>query len=263
MLLTAGCSFVWGDELKGFDDEPPTHQELTWTHLLAERLGVEYTNLGICGSCNDRIFRHVVDYLHDPTLPKPTHVVVMWSAWQRCEMVESMSDRRETECALNRPEDATQFSPLRLSALGDRRKRKVLMEYFEELYDSRTDIMHGLTQMKALELICKGLDIPLIQGVFHNRCWANVLSVLNNTGAHDDGDAVQHQDLGDTPRYRTWVKNTIGSLESTSRVGLGRGDSLYEIARKLDDVKEHGHPGEHTQVVWAELMQQKFDDMIS
>ena len=43
MLLTAGCSFVWGDELDGFDQDPPTHQRLTFTHLCGE-IGVDYVN---------------------------------------------------------------------------------------------------------------------------------------------------------------------------------------------------------------------------
>lgn len=263
MLLTAGCSFVWGDELEGFDKNPPTHQKLTWTHLLAERLGMDYINMGICGSCNDRIFRHVTDYLHNPENEKPSLVIVIWSAWQRKELVEHMAPNREWAMGVNRPENATQYSPVRTKVLASRRTREILDEYYTTTYDSRTDIMHGLTQMKAVELICDSLGIPVIQGVFHSRCWANVLSVLKGKGAHDDGEAVEHKFLGETPEYARWVKDALGSLRSTSRLGLGRGPSLYQIGKKIDDIKEFGHPGERTQELWAELMENTYKDMIS
>lgn len=263
MLLTAGCSFVWGDELNGFDQDPPTHHELTFTHLLAERLDMPYINMGICGSGNDRIFRHVTDYLHNPENEKPKLMVIMWSAWQRMEMVEYMPMKREIDMGCNRPEDATQFSPVRVDVLASRHARGLLKLHFEQSYDSRTDIMHGLTKMKAMEVICDGLGIPLIQGVFHNRCWSNVLSVLKGEGALDDGDMVEGQPLGDTPAYRTWLKDAVGSLKSTSRIGLGRGPSMYEIAKKIDDVKEFGHPGERTQVLFAEMLENTYKEMQS
>ena len=40
-LLTTGCSFVWGDELDGYDNNPPTHWDKTFTYKLADTLGLE------------------------------------------------------------------------------------------------------------------------------------------------------------------------------------------------------------------------------
>ena len=68
---------------------------------------------------------------------------------------------------VNRPENATQYSPVRTKVLASRRTREILDEYYTTTYDSRTDIMHGLTQMKSVELMCDALGIPVIQGVFH------------------------------------------------------------------------------------------------
>ena len=46
----------------------------------------------------------------------------------------------------------------------------------------------------------------------------------------------------------------LGSLESTSRLGLGRGHTTAnQIGKKIDDIKEFGHPGERTQEIKGEL----------
>jgi len=259
MLLTAGCSFVWGDELDGFDQNPPTHNNLTMTHLLATSMKMDYINMGICGSCNDRIFRHVTDYLADPKKENPSHMVIIWSAWQRQELVEHMSPYREANVCASRPENATQYSPVRLNVIGDREVRASLQKYYKDLYDCRTDIMHGITMIKTMELLCQSLGIKLIQGVFHYRCWSNIMSVLNEEGAYDDGK--QHQDLGSTPDYRKWLKDSLGALSPNSRLGLGRGPSMYEVAKSHHDVKEFGHPGEITQIAYSQMLKKMFDDM--
>ena len=47
-VLTVGCSFTYGDELK-----TPTSQ--AWPILLANKNNWEVNNLGKCGGSNDRI----------------------------------------------------------------------------------------------------------------------------------------------------------------------------------------------------------------
>ena len=88
MLLTNGCSFVWGDELDGYDDSPPTHEEYTFTYKLSEQLGIPYVNIAQCGSCNQKIFRDTTDYLRT-CKELPTHIVILWSSWQREEVAEN------------------------------------------------------------------------------------------------------------------------------------------------------------------------------
>jgi len=259
MLLTAGCSFVWGDELEGFDQNPPAHWDKTWTSILSKKMNMDYVNLGICGSSNDRIFRAVTDHLHNPELENPTHMVVIWSAWQRAEVVEYMRMSRENVVGLNRPENATQYSPVRTATIGTKKKRDSLAAYFNDAYDSRTDIMHDLTKMKSMEVICDALGIKLIQGVFHYRSWGNVLAVLKVTDPSNDMPDSEVGFIGDTPRYDEWVKNALGSLRPRSRYGLGKGPCMYSVAKKLNDVKEFGHPGEKTQHVWSDLMLAEFN----
>lgn len=257
MLLTAGCSFVWGDELKGFDQDPPTHWGLTFTSIVARKLGIDYMNRGICGACNDKIFREVTDYLHkNPN--KVTHMVVMWSAWQRKEVVEYMPSDRDVK--IGRQNDVTQFSQLRTETIYDANKRGAYQNLFDNAYDSKTDIMHTISNMKALEIICDAAGIQLIQGVFHKRNWSNIMSILTDQHPDDSSEKIMETALriDSIPDYKKWLVDSIGSLKKTSRVGMGRGDDLYTICRSIDDMKEYGHPGERTQVIFADFLLETF-----
>jgi hypothetical protein len=256
MLLTAGCSFVWGDELPGFDSDPPTHWEYTWTHLLAEKLGMEYINMGMCGSCNDRIFRDVVDHLHNPDKENPTHMVVIWSAWHRQEIVEEMPWSREVAVGVNRPLEATQFSPQRIGVIGKGRRRDILSEYYDGAYDVKTDIMHDITKMKTIELLCKSLGIKLLQGTFHGRCWNNIIKILSQIPSEPTADDQHFAEY--VPEYANWLKKSLSSLDDNSRIGLGRGVSLFNWAVDIDDLCEFDHPGVQTQIEYAEYLHNKF-----
>ena len=260
MLLTAGCSFVWGDELEGFDDEPPTHWPLTFTHQLAEKLGIDYANRGVCGACNEKIFREVTDYLHENP-NKVTHMVVMWSALQRKEVVEYMPPDRQVK--IGRQNDVTQFSSLRTDCIYNHQKRELWKKWYDEAYDSKTDIMHMLVMMKNLEVIERASGIQLIQGMFHSRNWSNILSVLTDKVPDETGYDVLPFDsrIDNIPDYKKWLKDALGSLEDTSRVGLGRGKDLFTLCLELDDMKPYGHPGERTQVVFTDFLYEKFIDM--
>lgn len=257
MLLTAGCSFVWGDELEGFNNNPPTHWGLTFTSIVARKMGLDYENRGVCGACNEKIFREVTDFLHkNPN--KITHMVVMWSAWQRTELVEYMPD--DIDVKIGRQNDVTQFSQLRTELIHTPEKRIAMKHWFDSAYDSRTDIMHTLSKMKALELICDAAGIELIQGMFHSRNWTNIMSILTDQHPDDSSKKLKQKRLliNSIPDYKEWLKNSIGSLKSTSRVGMGRGKDLYTICRELNDMKEFGHPGEESQVVFADFLYETF-----
>ena len=259
MLLTAGCSFVWGDELEGFDQDPPTHWGLTFTSILSRKMGLEYENRGVCGACNEKIFREVTDFLHqNPN--KITHMVVMWSAWQRSELVEYMPADRDVK--IGRQTDTTQFSQLRTELIYSPEKRVAMKHWFNTAYDSKTDIMHTISKMKALELICDAAGIQLIQGVFHKRNWTNVMSILTDQHPDDASKKIRETEfhIDSIPDYKKWLLDSIGSLKITSRVGMGRGKDLYSICREIDDMKEFGHPGEKTQEIFAEFLYETFSE---
>jgi|TARA_R110000737_G_scaffold54228_2_gene76370 hypothetical protein len=260
MLLTAGCSFVWGDELEGFTNTPPTHWDLTFTAITARALGIDYANRGICGACNEKIFREVTDFLHTTT-ETVTHMVVMWSAWQRKEHVEYMPPAKEH--ILGRQQNVTQFSSLRTNAIYTTQMRESMDNLYNTAYDSKTDIMHTITNMKALEIICKAKNIKLIQGVFHNRNWSNLMYVLNDITPLDatrksyEGENLS---INDIPEYKKWLTDSLGSLKPNSRIGLGRGKDLYTIGEEIHDIKEFGHPGERSQEVFSEFLLETFEN---
>jgi hypothetical protein len=262
MLMTAGCSFVWGDELEGFDNDPATHWELTFTHLLGQKLGIEHKNLGICGACNDKIFRQATDFLHENP-GRVTHMVIMWSALQRKELVEYMPPKRQVK--IGRQNDVTQFSSLRTDCIYSDQKRSRWQDWYDNAYDSKTDILHMLVMMKNMEVIARAAGIKLIQGSFHQRNWSNILSVLTDKLPPDSQFARLPFDsrIDNIPEYKQWLKDSIGNLDDNSRVGMGRGKDLYTLAIEGDDLKPHGHPGEKTQVVFTDFLYEKFVDMDS
>ena len=179
MLLTAGCSFVWGDELEGFDQDPPTHWGLTFTSIVARKLGIDYENRGVCGACND----------------------------------------------------------------------------------SKTDVMHTLTKMKMLESYCDAAGIKLIQGVFHKRNWTNIMSILTDKPSDDSSAKILEREfiIDSIPDYKKWLISSIDSLDTNSRVGMGKGKDMFTLCRELKDMKEFGHPGELTQEVFAEFLLETFE----
>lgn len=259
MLLTAGCSFVWGDELEGFDNSPPTHWEHTFTHLLAKKLDIEYSNRGFCGACNDKIFREVTDFLHShPCKNDITHLVVIWSAWQRKEVVEYMPSERDVK--IGRQIDVTQFSQLRTETIYNKEWKRAYKNMFDTAYDSKTDIMHTISKMKALEVLCDAAGIKLIQGVFHSRNWSNIMSILTDQHPDDSSAKLSEKEnlINSIPDYKKWLLDSIGSLKDTSRIGLGRGKDLFTICRDIDDMREFGHPGEKSQIIFANQLHETF-----
>tara|TARA_R110000744_G_scaffold11071_4_gene33925 strand:- start:2669 stop:3031 length:363 start_codon:yes stop_codon:yes gene_type:complete len=117
--------------------------------------------------------------------------------------------------------------------------------------------------MKALEIICEASGIKLIQGVFHNRNWSNLMSILNGRPPLDatrDANEDEIFDINDTPEYKKWITDSLESLKSTSRVGLGRGKDLFTIGLELQDIREFGHPGERSQEVFSEFLLETFEN---
>lgn len=62
MILFDGCSYTYGDELQGTDDDHDYRVKNRFSHVVAEELGDNYVNLGICGKSNDGILRTTLEY---------------------------------------------------------------------------------------------------------------------------------------------------------------------------------------------------------
>lgn len=241
MLLTNGCSFVYGDELDGYDTDPPSHWHHTFTHKLAQKLDMPYVNIASCGGCNQKIFRDTMHYLNDPTTEDPTHIVIIWSAWQREEVCENHSDEYESEIKVTRFECMTQISPARVKNLKPELRRP--LDNLYEHYDvTRTGVIRTLANMEAMEVICRAKGIKLIQGIFHELMYRNLLDKMHRRN--------RNMDWGN---WMDWVDETLNRLPDSSRVGLGKYEDLYTVGKKYE-IKPYGHPDEDAQTEYADLL---------
>ena len=241
MLLTNGCSFVWGDELEGYSTSPPSHWHHTFTHKLAEKLDMPYVNLATCGACNQKIFRDATTWLNDPEKERPTHMVIIWSAWQREEVCENHSDDFEKEREILRYQCMTQVSPARVKNL-----KPELRKPFDRLYEhydtTRTGIIRTLAYMETMQTLCDALGIKLIQGVFHELMYRNLLDKMHRRN--------RKQDWGE---WMDWVEKSMGRLKDTSKIGLGKYEDLYTVGKR-HKILEYGHPNETAQDEYADLL---------
>ena len=243
MLVTSGCSFVWGDELDGFRNNPPSHHHLTFSHKLAEKLEIPYVNLSVCGNGNDKIFRDVCQYLKS-CKEYPTHMVVLWSHFQREEIAQISIEQEEKTRKVQRFQNMAQFSPMRLSTLDGK-----LEKAFHNLYchydPLRTGIIHTVTYMTHLQWLCDMLGIKMIQGGMHKKMRMSLSLTLNPKNGE-----------GET-NWRLWMKfvlRELQSLKQTSRVGLPYYEDMYSMGVRLNDMKTGGHPGEETHDAYSTLL---------
>lgn len=245
MLLTSGCSFVWGDELPGCYEDPPNHWHNNFTHKLAKLMNMPYVNLGACGAGNDYIFRETMAYLADPRKKQPTHMVILWTAWQRQENLDHRQialgrDRQPVQLQA----DMVQLSPERVHNMHPTRQG-AMFRYYNDAYDSGVDILQGLSKMVAMQNVCQARGINLIQGVFHVRCLNNVKAQLKRGGVQRyKGELVRHMRL----------------LRKKSKVGLGQYQDFYSMAVENNDLMEYSHPGSDTHTLYAKYLYQIYKE---
>jgi hypothetical protein len=244
MLVTCGCSFVWGDELKGCKESPPTHWSQTFTHHLADRLGLEYRNIARPGNGNMKIFRDVVEYLdnHDDV----THMVVLWSDWGREEFAEALTPEEEKNYRLSRQICMSQVSSVRTTGV------KFPLRYaVEDMYRQPevlyTHIVRGLTFMKALKVMCDARKIKLVQGVFHSMNWTTMMRFLREEDPNWKG-------------LKNWMKRTIDDLPPWQKVGL---QNFYSDMITYSNKNNYprcieGHPGPECNEGYAKLLHHIF-----
>jgi hypothetical protein len=253
MLLTSGCSFVWGDELEGYNKSPPTHWDKTFTHLLAEKLDMPYVNIARCGNGNRKIFRDTMRYLRSGKhKDEITHMVVLWSAFERDEVAESYGPGVENLMKIQRTQCMTQFSPARIHLIYNHDLANSL-DYLYDHYDTlRTQMMETFTYMTALQFTAEQMGIKYVSGGFHYRMWEELVDVMKPF--HYDAKS-QDRHWGE---WMNWIQDELNYLKSTSRLGLNRYTDLATIAEVNDDYKPQLHAGEKSQVIFADLLEEIF-----
>lgn len=251
MLLTNGCSFVWGDELEGCYEDPPNHRVHTFTDKLAGKLNMPYINLASCGGGNDKIFRDTILHLSDPDQAKPTHMVILWSGWGRAEFVESRPeiDGMGNPLKIQRYDDITQISPERVANLLPD-KWGAMYKYYDGCYNSRTPVIQHLSKMVAMQTLCDSMNIKLIQGAFHVQMRDGLRFIMQEN--HTEGN------------HKAWTRRVeymLGLLRKESKVGLTAWKDMYSLAKEKYTVKRHGHPDEDAHTEYADLLYHIFNRM--
>ena len=71
----------------------------------------------------------------------------------------------------------------------------------------------------------------------------------------------ENLEIDKVPEYKKWLTDSLGSLKKTSRVGMGNSgimEDLFTLGLKNNDIKEYGHPGEKTNLEYANLLFENF-----
>ena len=83
------------------------------------------------------------------------------------------------------------------------------------------------------------------------------MAILRNENLHPDDD-IREANTSSMPDYQRWLKDAIKNLHVNSRIGAGRGKDLFSLSLEVGDIKPYGHPGEKTQVVFADMLYDRF-----
>jgi hypothetical protein len=261
MLFTNGCSFVWGDELPGFNTNPPTHQHHRFSDKLAKSLDIDLMNHASCGGSNHKIFRDTLNFLSSEHADDCTHMVIVWSAWEREEIVNDVSPEDEDLYHVPRYNSITQVSPSRINSIGFANKltKDVLRLYYDEMnLKFRTAITHQMSYMIAIHQICEARGIKLVMTQFHRNQWRQLLNAII------DCDRPEVQSLKD---WQHMIKKMMYSLPKKSRLGFTSGKSFSQVCTEVVDkynkcvgfMPGH-HPSAEAHTAFAKYIEQKFQE---
>lgn len=266
MLLVAGCSFAWGDELIGSKNKPPTHHDLVFGSILSLKLDLEYNNISACGNCNYKIFRDIMNNIH----LNPSHIFILWSDPLRKEnllevdntqrdLLKVYTDMSMTQWHENRWED------LLLSMDKDIAYKWSRTHTFNELTSFRrtekaidaygtglgTGVTHLLPQMIAMQYMCDAMGIKISQGVFHSGVFSDLQRYMARIESFPSSNQLK--------KWNTWVLDSLDKLRPENKLGLDPDKSFEEnvtIKSIMGDrpMKKWGHPDETAHVDYAEYL---------
>jgi len=254
VLLVNGCSFTMGDELEGVYQNPMTHWPLTWAYQLARKLDTVEDNIANCGSGNDKIFRDTLDYLVKHAEERDiTDVMILWSDPIRKETLLEVPDydvddmevfphismtqwheRRNNDVALSMSLDLTRIhcNDAIYNYHNTFKRRPRTITALRSTYG--TGFTHMLSKMIAMQTICDGMGIRIMQGCFHSHMrteWLKISTKIKN--------GTTSKQLKD---WRAWGSDSLLQLRPECKIGLS-GD--YNMTLKEFQQDRDWHPGGH------------------
>ena len=263
MLLVAGCSFAWGDELVGSRNNPPTHQDLVFGSILSKKLDLEYTNIAACGNCNYKIFRDVMSNLH----LNPSHIFVLWSDPLRKEQLLEIPNHDRNKLKVYTDLSMTQWHENRFDDLLLSMSKDVAYEWsrhytFNELTTFErtenaisaygtgllTGFTHLLPQMIALQHMCDGMGIKITQGIFHQEIRQEVFRYITKIRGSRFNSSNQLK------QWANWAEDSLDSLRPECKLGLVEGDTCLKTIMEGRPMKKYGHPDERAHTDYADYL---------
>jgi hypothetical protein len=248
ILLTNGDSFTYGDELDGWDTNPPTHEHHTYTFKLSTMIDRKYINLAQNGSSNDKIYRRTMDFLINKHSSIDVDLLVItWSNFGRFEICENY--RMYADRTSNIPQESN-MNQIIYSHKPDRfvydqgdqsipLRREIISRYGEMVLTMQTQIMRTFMYMNHIQFVCDLMKIPVVQGVIHGDMYGNFLATLRKDGWKD---------------YKYKVTEYYNDLREECKIGLGFYKDLYYWGHDKYSLKPRGHADEESHTAYAEMI---------
>ena len=269
MLLTTGCSIVYGAELDEDDWFSEEHWTETFSHKLAQHLNIDYTCTAGCGNSNRKIFRDLIRWFSDDNIPKYannqktnltncTHMVVFWTQWfreeifaTRCGEIEKGDDgigQHSDMGFIQYAKDAKNISKI-LSPMD----LKIHHDYWKGyLIDGQKHLTELVIYMKTIQLLCEQHGIKLVQGTILNdfkSYWSNI---------------VKSKGCEFTDEYCDKMRDMLGNLSKTSKIGISDTYDCFMTKRFLGEkwIKSltYGHPNAEAHAEYAEYLYNIFQE---
>jgi hypothetical protein len=161
MIYVNGCSYTFGIGTVPHGDNPTDCLRNSWPAQLSEMLDKEVINEALPGSCNERIFRDTVNYLSSN---EPELVICMWSDPGRVEGYYPNQGDWYRDIF-----DLFQITPQAVTGITDFFLREALESYYSFIHTDVKRCLDTLSYMNALQLICKGKNIPYISHCYKSN----------------------------------------------------------------------------------------------
>ena len=271
MLLTTGCSIVYGAELDEDDWFSEEHWEETFSHKLAQHLNIDYTCTAGCGNSNRKIFRDLIRWFSDGTIPyhsnnqktnitNCTHMVVLWTQWFREEIFAKKCGKIE-----NASDDAPVYSDMgflqytrdarNIGSVLSSKDLKIHKEYWENyLIDGQKHLTELVTFMTTIQLLCENYGIKLVQG-----------TTLRDFSYHWSRIVSESKECEFTKQYCSKMRDMMGNLHKTSKIGMTKNTYSCIMTKKFLGEKwikmlKCGHPNAEVHTEYAEYLYNIFQE---
>lgn len=269
IVLSGGCSFVWGIDLADCRHSGPGgFSRRTWPALLADDIGATYHSVASPGAGNDIIARNVIS--HCETKQKPDVVIVQWTfpwrfgfrfgyptnanreQWSTIDLWSIDNEYKPVDRVIDETDQMFGYSEKMREIARTVGTKEFANIFFKHVaYEEYWSIYTSLKEIVALQNYLKVKNIPYLFS-----CADNVL--------FECATAVTPPDV--------YLKSLQSQLDKNSWFMFSRGDKSHETQtpRGFYQWAEENkypkgissHPLEAAHSNAAELIKEKFNEMV-